>query len=54
MCWYTEICGATLFRPVSADELAPQIQAMRGFEIYLFDGPHYLNDRAVLSVKEKL
>lgn len=44
----------TLFRPASADELTPQIQAMRGFEIYLFDGPHYLNDRAVLSVKEKL
>jgi hypothetical protein len=30
------------FRPATVDELLPQIVAMQGYEIFLFDGPHYL------------
>ena len=35
------------FRPATAEELRPQLHAMRGYEIYLFDGPHYVSDRLV-------
>lgn len=32
----------TGFRPATASELLPQIEAMRGYDIFIFDGPHYL------------
>lgn len=36
------------FRPATVDELLPQIAVMRGYDIYLFDGPHYL-DRGLVD-----
>nr|WP_272213315.1 hypothetical protein [Marinicella sp. W31]MDC2879262.1 hypothetical protein [Marinicella sp. W31] len=42
------------FRPATADELEPQIRAMHGYEVYLFEGPHYLNDELVEKLKERL
>lgn len=35
------------FRPATAEELTPQIRAMQGYNIYLFDGPHYLDDELI-------
>ncbi|MEX3764202.1 hypothetical protein [Paraburkholderia phenoliruptrix] len=35
------------FRPASAAELAPQLQAYRGHRVYLFDGPHYVSAQLV-------
>lgn len=40
------------FRPASAEELAIQINAMQGHDIYLFDGPHYVHDRLVDKLLE--
>lgn len=35
------------FRSATLSELAPQLASYRGFQIYLFDGPHYINDALV-------
>ncbi|WP_269503596.1 hypothetical protein [Burkholderia sp. IMCC1007] len=32
------------FRPATADELRRQLAAYRGYEVYLFDGPHYVSN----------
>lgn len=44
--------GTGGFRPASAEELAGQLEAMRGYEIYLFDGPHYVHDSLVNELLE--
>ena len=31
------------FRPATADELGPQLDAYHGYRVYLFDGPHYVS-----------
>ncbi|HYS63451.1 MAG TPA: hypothetical protein VEN30_06475 [Paraburkholderia sp.] len=38
------------FRSAKADELRPQIQAYRGFPIFLFDGPHYVSDALIKAL----
>lgn len=38
------------FRAATAEELLPQIAAMQGYDIYLFDGPHYLGKDEVLKL----
>jgi len=35
------------FRAASADELGPQLDAYRGYRVYLFDGPHYVSPALV-------
>ncbi|HTH62962.1 MAG TPA: hypothetical protein VL689_22770 [Paraburkholderia sp.] len=35
------------FRPATADELGPQLDAYRGYRVYLFDGPHYVSTELV-------
>lgn len=35
------------FRPATAGELMPQLQAYRGYRTYLFDGPHYVSSQLV-------
>ncbi|MEM5389099.1 hypothetical protein VSR68_36935 [Paraburkholderia phymatum] len=35
------------FRPATAEELAPQLLAYRGYRVYLFDGPHYVSGQLV-------
>ena len=35
------------FRSATADEFVPQIDAYRGWPIYVFDGPHYLTETLV-------
>lgn len=40
----------TTFRSATADELRPQVQAYRGYTVYLFDGPHYLPDTLVKAL----
>jgi hypothetical protein len=42
------------FRPATAQELLPQIQAMQGYDIYLFDGPHYLDRNHVQALVEAM
>ncbi|WP_321819256.1 MULTISPECIES: hypothetical protein [unclassified Burkholderia] len=32
------------FRSASADELSRQLTTYRGYQVYLFDGPHYVSD----------
>lgn len=32
------------FRSASAEELSKQLLAYRGYQVYLFDGPHYVSD----------
>lgn len=36
------------FRPATADELVPHLQAYAGQQVWLFDGPHYV-DRALVE-----
>ena len=38
------------FRAASAGELKPQLEAYRGYRIYLFDGPHYVSPALVRAV----
>lgn len=38
------------FRAATAEELASQINAMRGYDLYLFDGPHYIDDALIERV----
>ncbi|AFQ51417.1 hypothetical protein [Burkholderia cepacia] len=33
------------FRAANADELSKQLAAYRGYQVYLFDGPHYVSDK---------
>ncbi|WP_036045684.1 alpha-amylase family protein [Paraburkholderia mimosarum] len=35
------------FRAATAAELAPQLEAYRGYRVYLFDGPHYVSPELV-------
>ena len=43
--------GAGHFRPATAEELVPQIRVMHGYQLYLFDGPHYV-DNALIKALE--
>lgn len=38
------------FRPASAAELMPQLQAYHGYRTYLFDGPHYVSPELVQAL----
>ncbi|MDB5929452.1 MAG: hypothetical protein JWR60_1159 [Polaromonas sp.] len=38
------------FRSATIDELAPQLASYQGYPIYLFDGPHYLDDALVAQI----
>ena len=38
------------FRSATVDELAPQLAQYNGYRIYLFDGPHYLDDALVAQI----
>lgn len=40
------------FRAATVDELKPQIDAYRGYRVYLFDGPHYVSDALVGGLVE--
>lgn len=44
---------ATGFRAASAAELRPQIAAYHGYQVYLFDGPHYVSDRLIDDLQAK-
>jgi hypothetical protein len=39
------------FRAATAAELAPQIAAYGGHELYFFDGPHYVSEELVAQLK---
>ncbi|WP_343315349.1 hypothetical protein AAIB41_18070 [Brucella sp. BE17] len=39
--------GIRGFRPATADELLPQIKVMRGYNIFIFDGPHYIKSELI-------
>lgn len=39
-------------RAANASELKPQLQAYRGYRVYLFDGPHYVSPALVHAVVE--
>lgn len=38
------------FRPATAAELMPQLQAYHGYRVYLFDGPHYVSPKLVQAL----
>jgi len=38
-------------RAATADELRPQLDAYRGYRVYLFDGPHYVSDQLVRELQ---
>lgn len=40
------------FRAATADELRPQLAAYRGYDVYLFDGPHYVADLLIDALLE--
>ncbi|MCB8822800.1 alpha-amylase family protein [Microvirga rosea] len=40
------------FRSAAATELASQIAAYDGYDLYLFDGPHYVSDALVTQLSE--
>jgi hypothetical protein len=42
------------FRAATADELLPQIAAYKHHTLFLFDGPHYLNDALVDTLVNQL
>ena len=42
------------FRSATAAELMPQLRAYRSFKVYVFDGPHYLNDQLVRELVPQL
>ncbi|MEN3930188.1 DUF4434 domain-containing protein [Microvirga sp. W0021] len=46
--------GPAGFRPASVAELLPQIEALQGYELYLYDGPHYLNRNIVNEISSRL
>ncbi len=41
------------FRAATAAELAPQLDAYRGYRVYLFDGPHYVSPTLVREIVER-
>nr|WP_242538611.1 hypothetical protein [Trinickia acidisoli] len=41
------------FRAADAAELTPQLEAYRGYRVYLFDGPHYVSPALVRQVVER-
>lgn len=44
----------TGFRAATADELTHQLTHYAGLHVYLFEGPHYLNDLAVNALHQRL
>ncbi|AMM83073.1 hypothetical protein [Martelella sp. AD-3] len=42
------------FRPATVQELMPQIALMEGYALYLFDGPHYLDDTLVDALVKRI
>ena len=46
--------SAGRFRAATPQELMPQIKAMQGYDVYLFDGPHYLDERRVRDLAEAM
>ncbi|WP_413194906.1 hypothetical protein [Pararobbsia alpina] len=42
------------FRAATADELVPQLETYRGYTVYLFDGPHYVGDKLIGKVIDKV
>jgi hypothetical protein len=42
------------FRPATLDELVPQLAAYGGQPVYLFDGPHYVDNTLVEGLRERL
>ncbi|WP_374832110.1 hypothetical protein [Daeguia caeni] len=44
--------GEGKFRAATAEELLPQIKAMQGYDIYIFDGPHYVSAALVERLNE--
>ena len=43
--------GGGGFRAAIADEVAPQLAALEGYPLYLFDGPHYVDDGLVEALR---
>ncbi|HEX7682315.1 MAG TPA: hypothetical protein VF446_02050 [Trinickia sp.] len=41
------------FRAATAAELAPQLEAYRGYRVYVFDGPHYVSPALVHQIVEQ-
>lgn len=39
------------FRAAQAQEIVEQLKAYKGLRIYIFDGPHYVNDSTVKQIK---
>lgn len=42
------------FRPATTQELIPQILAMKGYDLFLYDGPHHLNSSLVDGLASSL
>jgi hypothetical protein len=38
------------FRPATVPELRPQLDAYGGHRLFLFEGPHYINDAMVCAL----
>jgi len=43
--------GANGFRSATIEELSPQIEALSEHHLYLYDGPHYVNEDLVRSLE---
>lgn len=41
------------FRPATAAELATQLDALKGLDVYIFDGPHHVNDTIIQTLIER-
>ena len=41
------------FRSATVEELMPQLQHYRGYRVWLFDGPHYVNDALVEALRPR-
>ncbi|MEA3101869.1 MAG: hypothetical protein QOF74_6109 [Caballeronia mineralivorans] len=39
--------GRSTFRSATPEEMRPQLQAYRGYSVYLFDGPHYVSETLI-------
>ena len=42
------------FRPATSEEMVPQLAAYGGHEVFLFDGPHYIDHHLVEELRESL
>lgn len=42
------------FRPATPQEMVPQLAAYGGHEVFLFDGPHYIDHSLVEALRESL